>query len=119
MAFAGDKGFSVDLPAALLVDGGATTLGLLAAAFAEEVGLIVEVAAGAAADALVATMKAAQVPCLRLGQVTTAKQIVVTVGGGDPVVDSSMTTLRDTWEVCPLVLDPLAATVSACRPFRP
>ena len=119
MAFAGDKGFSVDLPAALLADGGVTTLGLLAAAFAEEVGLVVEVAAGAAADALVATMKTAQVPCLRLGQVTTAKHIVVTVGGGAPVVDASMASLRDTWEVCLPVLDPRAATLSARHPFAP
>mmetsp|Transcript_29282 Transcript_29282/g.75454 ORF Transcript_29282/g.75454 Transcript_29282/m.75454 type:complete len:1336 (+) Transcript_29282:104-4111(+) len=110
MAFAGDRGLTVDLPLPdTATDGAGAALGPLAAAFAEEAGLLVEVSPGMASDRFVAAMAAANVPCTFLGHATATKQVVVTVGGTrtSPVVHASMTELRDVWEATSFELEKL------------
>ena len=68
MAFAGDVAFDIDLPAAPAQDAGASgSLAQVAAAFAEEVGMLVD-SRRAHRAGLVKAMKAANVPCVLLGQ---------------------------------------------------
>jgi len=113
MAFAGNRGLEVELPAATAADGGGSAAGLLAAAFAEEPGLMFEVAADQAA-AVTAQFAAADVPCITLGRTTAARHVRVTVAGETaPVVDAPLATLRDVWEATSFELEKLQ-TNPAC-----
>lgn len=108
MAFGGNCGIDVDL--------GASTLGVdvLAAAFAEELGGLVEVLADDAA-AVMEKFNAADVPCRTIGR-TLADRDVVVRDGSKQLLSASMTKLRDTWESTSFALEALqcsAACVSA------
>ena len=107
MAFAGNIGIDVDLPAALAADSGSSMLGALAAAFAEEIMLVVEVEGGAAEAELKRTMAAANVPCIHLGRTrlpSEPKRCHVSIGGA-PVLDEQLVELRDTWEATSVELE--------------
>ena len=108
MAFAGDVAFDLDLPSAPAKDGGkGGGLAQLAAAFAEEVGLVVEVRGGASEKTLVDAMAAANVPCVRLGATRLAvepRRVAVSIGGV-PVLDASLSDLRDVWEATSFELE--------------
>ena len=109
MAFAGNRGVEVELPAATAADGGGSAAGLLAAAFAEEPGLLLEVSAEQAA-AVTAQLAAADVPCVALGRTTAARHVRVSVAGeAAPVVDAPLATLRDVWEATSFELEKLQA----------
>jgi phosphoribosylformylglycinamidine synthase len=106
MAFAGNCGVSAALPAP--AKGGA-----LAALFAEELGLLLEVSPAAEA-AVVAAYSAAGVPVSRLGRVAAAGAVDVTVGG-QPAISGHVAQLRDAWETTAFKLERLqssAATVA-------
>jgi len=113
MAFAGDIGIDIKLPTAThAADCGADgSLAKLAAAFAEEVGFIVEVSPGACEEALLATMRAAIVPTIRLGTTTTTKNVKVGVGYSTSdeatLLDASVANLRDVWEATSFELEKL------------
>ena len=105
MAFAGDKGLEVSLPAAPEADrGSGDALAEVAAAFAEEIGLVIEVSAANEAE-VVAAMAAASVPCVLLGSTTAAKHVKVAIGGGAAVVDAPLSELRDLWEATSFELE--------------
>ena len=109
MAFAGNKGLEIEIPAATAADGGASTAGLLAALFSEEPGLLLEVAP-AAADEVARGFAAADVPCVTLGRATATGHVVVRVAGeAAPVVDAPMAALRDVWEATSFELEKLQA----------
>ena len=113
MAFAGNRGVEVELPAAPAADGGGSAAGLLAAAFAEEPGLLLEVSAAQAA-AVTAQLAAADVPCVALGRTTAARHVRVSVAGeAAPVVDAPLAALRDVWEATSYELEKLQ-TNPAC-----
>ena len=88
MAFAGNCGLKIDLPAA---EGGD-----LAALFAEELGLVLEVSPELEAE-VVAAYEAAGVPVVAIGSVEAAKEVSVSVAGKEVIADS-MPALRDAWE---------------------
>ncbi len=94
MAFAGDCGVDVELPAADDV---------LAALFAEEPGLVLEVD-GTHVDAVLEVFRSAAVPCLEIGRTTPGPAIRVAVGGAGALNDD-MRTLRDLWEATSFELD--------------
>ena len=106
MAFAGDKGIEIDL--AYVETGGLPgavgSVGVMEAAFAEEVGMVVEVAK-ADADAVAAELRAAGVAVAVVGRSTgAAKEVVVNhvlkagQGAVKEVLRSPLASLRDVWE---------------------
>ncbi len=95
MAFAGNCGIDVGLPAA-----GGTALPAL---FAEELGLVLEVDENDLDDA-VAIMKENDVPCLAIGRTIAEPRIRIAVGG-EEVLDEDMRDLRDLWEKTSFQLD--------------
>jgi phosphoribosylformylglycinamidine synthase len=99
MAFAGDCGIRVDVPAA-----GADPL---AVCFAEELGLVLEVAA-ADEPRVLEVFRRSDVPCVPIGDVVTEKVVDVRVAGA-PVVSEDMRDLRDLWETTSFALDALQA----------
>jgi len=112
MAFAGNLGLDVTLPPAThTADGGADgSLAPFAAAFAEEPGFVIEVAAGDAEAALLAAATAAGVPAIRLGVTTSTQRVVVGVGGDTPLpalIDGSLSEWRDVWEATSFELEKL------------
>ena len=100
MAFAGDCGLAVDLPAGPDADP-------LAAFFAEELGLVLEVA-DRHLDEVVARLAAAALPTTVVGRTTSARRIRLAVGGRDALA-ADMTALRDRWEATSFALDALQA----------
>ncbi len=105
MAFAGNRGLEIELPAAPAADGGAGLLGVLASLFAEEPALLVEVAPPQL-GAVTAQLEAAGVPCVALGKATAARHVVVRVAGqAAPVVDAPLAALRDAWEATSFELE--------------
>lgn len=104
MAFAGDIGLNISLPAAPEADGGATEAGVLAACFAEEVGLIVEVAPSREAQ-LLTLMRAASVPCLSLGETIAGRTVSVRVGGVSHIEARPLSQLRAVWEATSFQLE--------------
>jgi len=99
MAFAGDCGIEVDVPSA--------GQGSLAALFAEEPGLVLEVDAADERTALDAFAKAS-VPCVTVGRAIPEARIRVSVDG-HPALDADMRDLRDLWEATSFELDALQA----------
>ena len=109
MAFAGDRGFDVTLPMPQYAEEGCKEA--FRAAFAEEVGLVVEVSL-ANSEALEAQMKAAEVPCILLGTSQARKHVTVHMSGLGAVVDAPMTALRDVWEATSFELEKLQCNPS-------
>ncbi len=99
MAFAGNCGLDVNLA------GGESDA--LAALFAEELGLVLEVDAADERRVLDAFRRAA-VPCEPIGSVVPEPQIAIRVGGQE-VLRADMRVLRDTWEATSFALDRLQA----------
>jgi len=89
MAFSGDRSLSLDVPAA-----GASPLSPL---FAEEVGLLLEVAPADEA-AVLAAYAAAGVPCARVGSARPRGTPVVVSVGGAELLRACVSELRDAWE---------------------
>jgi len=100
MAFAGDCGISADLPATPEDDP-------LAVLFAEEVGLVLEVAPEHVTNALDSFARHG-VPCAEIGASTADSRIEISVGGR-PVLSAKMRDLRDTWEATSFAIDKLQA----------
>ncbi len=99
MAFAGDRGVDVDLPDA---DGDD-----LAACFAEELGLVLEVAEGDR-DRVHTVLRRAGVPVAIIGRTLEGPEVRVRVGGRW-VLDDDVRRLRDLWEATSFRLDRLQA----------
>ncbi len=89
MAFAGDVGIDVDLPAGA----GADPLAVL---FAEELGLVVEVAEEAL-DVVLATFERADVPASAIGRTLEEPAVRIAVDGRE-VLAGDVRELRDVWE---------------------
>ena len=89
MAFSGDRSLSLDVPAA-----GASPLAPL---FAEEVGLLLEVAPADEA-AVLAAYAAAGVPCARVGSTKPRGTPVEVSVGGAELLRAGVSELRDAWE---------------------
>ncbi len=98
MAFAGNCGIEVSLPA------DADPIAFL---FSEELGLVVEVE-DAAAERVLAAFDEAGVPCSAIGE-TLAEQSVRIHRGADEVLDADMRDLRDVWEATSFAIDRLQA----------
>jgi phosphoribosylformylglycinamidine synthase len=99
MAFAGNCGIEVTVPG--------RAGDVLAAMFAEELGLVIEVADEDAA-AVREALDAARVPCVTLGRTTPQRHIRIKCGG-DTVLGEDMPALRDVWEATSFALDRLQA----------
>ena len=95
MAFAGNCGVSVDLPAG----------DAMAALFAEELGLVLEVAAEDEA-AVLAAYSAAGVPCSAIGSTQAGEAVSIAVGGQQQVAGTTPA-LRDVWEATSFQLERL------------
>jgi phosphoribosylformylglycinamidine synthase len=94
MAFAGDCGLEVELPAAA---------DPIAALFAEELGLVLEVD-DADLDAATAVLAGRAVPCLVIGRTSEAGRVRISVGG-ELLLDDDMRALRVLWEATSFELD--------------
>ena len=94
MAFAGNCGFDVELPA---------TDDALAALFAEELGLVLEIEEDDLDDAL-AFFLGNDVPCIAIGRTIAEPRVRIGVGG-EVCLDEDMRTLRDLWETTSFQLD--------------
>ena len=102
MGFAGDCGLTVDLPPVPSLSG---RDGALAALFAEELGVVLEVSAQAAASVLQA-FEAAGVPCAVIGSVDASPAVSISVGGKEEIV-GDIRELRDAWEATSFALESL------------
>ena len=102
MAFAGNCGVSVDLPAPA-----ADPHGALAALFAEELGLVLEVAPEDEA-AVLAAYAAAGVPAAAIGATASGQDVSLSVGGARQV-GGTTPALRDVWEATSFQLERLQA----------
>lgn len=105
MAFAGNCGISVDLPAP--AEAASPELSTYAALFAEELGLVLEVHPDKAA--LVSSLfNQAGVPCSIIGSVLPEQKVAITVAG-EAAVSGNTATLRDVWEETSFALERLQA----------
>jgi phosphoribosylformylglycinamidine synthase len=102
MAFAGNVGVSAQLPSPAA--GGA-----MAALFAEELGLLLEVSPASEA-AVLAAYNAAGVPVSRLGRVVPTGGRVDIAVGGVSAVSGHVAELRDAWEATAFELERLQAS---------
>ena len=95
MAFAGNTGIDVTLP----LPSAAGDDALLSSLFAEELGLVLEVALSDV-PAVRAAYHAAGVPCIQLGAVASHGRCVIRVGDAKstPCIDAPCAALRDVWE---------------------
>lgn len=100
MAFAGNCGVSVDLPTPA-----SDPHGPMAALFAEELGLVLEVAPEHEA-AVLAAYAAAGVPCAAIGATTAGQDVSVSVGGQQQI-SGTTPALRDVWEATSFQLERL------------
>jgi len=98
MAFAGNCGIEVQLPAA------ADPIALL---FAEELGLVMEVADEHEQE-VTAAFLAAKVPCVAIGRPLPEPRVAIRCGDND-VLLADMRDLRDVWEATSFELDRLQA----------
>lgn len=89
MAFAGNTGVDVSLPPC-------EASGAFGALFAEELGLVLEVAADKEAEVL-ARFREAKVPASVIGQVKAESSVRISVGGST-AVEGTVAALRDAWE---------------------
>ncbi len=101
MAFAGDCGLAVELPAG----------DPLAVLFAEELGLVLEVDPSDL-DAVLAVMRRSGVPCHQVGATTAGPEVSISVGG-EEVLRADGRDLRDQWEETSFRLDRLQAEEAA------
>lgn len=102
MAFAGNCGLDVDIPFAGTDK--VTTKDVLHVLFAEELGLVFQVAAGQNATEVEAIFSKHSVPLVKLGKVTSDGEIKISVNGQQAVYDQ-MVDLRDVWEATSFELE--------------
>jgi phosphoribosylformylglycinamidine synthase len=100
MAFSGNCGVAVDLPSPA-----SDPHGPLAALFAEELGLVLEVAPENEA-AVLAAYAAAGVPCAAIGTSSADASVTLAVGG-TAAVSGTTPALRDVWEATSFQLERL------------
>ena len=98
MAFAGNCGIRVDLP---------STSNPIASLFSEEAGLVFEVSTRCLHHVL-DSLKAAGVPCIRIGTTTADTSVRIAVNG-NMVLEEPMQDLRDLWEETSYRLERLQA----------
>jgi len=94
MAFAGNCGFDIELPA---------TDDPLAVLFSEELGLVLEVAEHQLETAM-NTFKAHDVPCLDIGRTTAGPALSISFGD-EAIFEGDVRALRDIWEATSFQLD--------------
>ncbi|TYZ62134.1 hypothetical protein PybrP1_005069 [[Pythium] brassicae (nom. inval.)] len=104
MAFAGNCGLDVDVPAPHAATPTPSTKDVFEALFAEELGLVYQVADGAPAAAFEALFAHHNVPVTRLGRVTRDGEVRIRVNG-QPAVHDQMVDLRDVWEATSFELE--------------
>ncbi|GLC44010.1 hypothetical protein PLESTB_000219600 [Pleodorina starrii] len=105
MAFAGNCGLSVDLP--LPAHPADAAHGAMGSLFAEELGLVLEVAAGREADVVEAYAQRG-IQASVIGKVSSGRDIEVRVAGSAAVA-GDVGELRDAWEETSFVLERLQA----------
>jgi len=103
MAFAGNTGFSVDLPG-----DGSSPMAVMTALFAEELGLVLEVDP-AHEEEVAAAYRAAGLPVNSIGSTTNTKDVDLAVGGIDGLLSNDLTFYRDLWEATSFELEKLQA----------
>lgn len=101
MAFAGNTGVEVNLPPC-------EASGAFGALFAEELGLVLEVAADKEQEVLARYAKAS-VPALAIGRVKADSSVRVSVGG-QKAVEGTVAALRDAWEETSFELERLQSS---------
>ena len=106
MAFAGNVGIDVRVAGAAGADAAA---GDAAALFAEEVGLVLEVAADKA-GAVLAAYAAAGVPAAAIGTTRSDQAVTLAVGDAPPTITGTVPALRDEWEETAFRLEELQAS---------
>ncbi len=104
MAFAGNTGIRAMLPMASDGEGGE-----LAALFAEELGLVLEVS-GNNMEEVISAFEERGVPCKCIGEVTADSEILVGVEQSDSVVTGSLASWRAVWEETAFRLEKLQAS---------
>jgi len=107
MAFAGNCGVTADLAAPTTAHDEAPVGGPMAAMFAEELGLVLEVANGNV-QSVVDAYSAAGVPCVVVGKTTKSVAVELSVGGQKQVTGTTPA-LRDVWEATAFQLERLQA----------
>ncbi len=98
MAFAGNSGIEVSLPA---------DIDPIAFLFCEELGLVIEVAEAAAEEVKVAFHKA-EIPCVVIGSSLVEPKVHIHQGANE-VLNADMRDLRDVWESTSFEIDRLQA----------
>jgi len=109
MAFAGDTGIQVDLPA----PAGADPMAVL---FAEELGLVLEVDE-ADLDEVLRAFAAADVPAAAVGRTLEGPGVRISVGGV-PAVEGDVRELRDVWESTAFAIERLQAAPGCVKAER-
>ncbi|KDO20696.1 phosphoribosylformylglycinamidine synthase [Saprolegnia parasitica CBS 223.65] len=99
MAFAGNVGVAIDIPAGV----GATVRDHLGVLFAEELGMVVQVPKAFEKDVKAAFAKA-HVPFVKVGSLVADGSVSVSIDG-HVVLTDSMVALRDTWEATSFALE--------------
>ncbi|CAI7787925.1 unnamed protein product, partial [Closterium sp. NIES-54] len=131
MAFAGNTGVTVDLPSPAAAAGKAEgedeeeeEVDVFGALFAEELGLMIEVAP-ANQDEVLRTLSAAQVPAAVIGQVTSPSStpaapplLSVAVVGVPVLGGESMPAWRDVWEESSFLLEQMQRTETCATAER-
>jgi phosphoribosylformylglycinamidine synthase len=112
MAFAGNVGLAIDVPASY-----AGAAGVLAALFSEEAGWVLEVAAGAEAEVL-SRFATAGVAAASIGHPLRASPAVSIAVAGVPALSADMRDLRDAWESTSFALDALQTSPAAVAQER-
>ncbi|TMW61487.1 hypothetical protein Poli38472_012678 [Pythium oligandrum] len=102
MAFAGNCGIEVDIPYTAVKD--VTTKDVLNALFAEELGLVFQVAAGTSSSDVEAIFQQHNVPLVKLGKVIKEGDIKIAVNGQNVITDKTVD-LRDVWEATSFELE--------------
>jgi phosphoribosylformylglycinamidine (FGAM) synthase-like amidotransferase family enzyme len=106
MGFAGDRSLTLHLPSPS--DPADAAHGAIAALFAEEVGLLLEVAP-TDEEAILAAYRDEGVPCARVGQTADRSASVRVSVHGAVVLEADLGALRDAWEASSFELEKLQA----------
>ncbi|GBG75237.1 hypothetical protein CBR_g19873 [Chara braunii] len=113
MAFAGNCGIAVNLPS---TTSNPSKNDVLAALFAEELGLVIEVDRSKE-DTVLARFNEAGVPCTRIGHVSSHPTISVSIDGVEQI-EGKTATLRDIWEETSFSLESLQRAEECVRQER-
>ncbi|KAJ0405903.1 hypothetical protein ATCC90586_003364 [Pythium insidiosum] len=103
MAFAGNCGIEVDIPYAAAKE--VSTKDVLNVLFAEELGMVFQVASGDNAAAVEAIFKEHAVPITKIGRVHNKSGDIKIAVNGKQVISDQVTDLRDVWEATSFELE--------------